>query len=47
MKLLMKNFNINLIIALSVFIFIFGCGNNADQNLSVLNSDSFQSNKIL
>ena len=39
MKLLMKNFNINLIIALSVFIFIFGCGNNADQNLSVLNSE--------
>jgi ABC-type Fe3+-hydroxamate transport system substrate-binding protein len=35
----MKNFNIYLIIILSMFLFIFGCGNNNDQDLSVLNSE--------
>tara|TARA_B110000438_G_scaffold83073_1_gene82741 strand:+ start:4181 stop:5239 length:1059 start_codon:yes stop_codon:yes gene_type:complete len=39
MKVFMKNFNINLIIALSVFLFTFGCGNNVDQDISVLNSE--------
>jgi len=39
MKIFMKNFNIYLIIILSMFLFIFGCGNINDQDLSVLNSE--------